>query len=169
MGNIIRVKRIQSPPRVRRKKPDSLIVADVITTSVEPKFCLLTNRKPKDCTNKHVYNKYKHVFEKIAKYLVEIRGEYKNSLESLAYDYMTSIYKRYAYYKKTPFLTQLAPSQNNQIKFEEWIHRCEEDKECPYWVEEDKYNSALEIAKKHVEMSRQKIADAAEDFEILEI
>ena len=163
--------------RVRRKnmepenveKPAQMVVAEIITHSIEPKFSMLTGRKAKDCTNKNVYEKYFDVFDRIAKYLLEIRGNYKNSIESLAHDYLSSIYERYGYYNKTPFLTQLIPSNNNQIKFEQWIHFYEEEHDGCYWVEKDVYNRALEMAKKHVEMTKKKITEVHDNFDILEI
>jgi len=165
MKRVRRVKKEQPA----KSKTHSEIVADVITASLEPKYCTLTGRRPKDCTNEHVYSKYKHVFDKIATYLLELRGDYKNSFESLSHDYLLSIYKRFGYYSKTPFLTQLSPSQNNQEKFEEWVHQYEEKYSTNYWTEVDIREKSLEIAKKHIAMSRNGIAESQDNFDIHEI
>ena len=74
-------------------------------------------------------------------YLEQLRGNFGNPMEHMAEDYFMCIYDMYAKMRKLPYYTQLSPSTNNQLKFEDWITALERD------IAPDKYfmNEAIDI------------------------
>ena len=128
--------------RVFRKDviPDNLedeggfVIASVLTDIVEKRFAPRVGRSPRFVCRPECYTKYRKTFNAIYDYLEELSRGFGNSIESLAEGYLESIYERYGYFKKTPFLTQLGPTEKNCLGFECWIHQWEEHYEESYWV-----------------------------------
>jgi hypothetical protein len=56
-------------------------------------------------------------------------------LEVLARDYFKSIYDYYDRFHRKPYLNQLSPTVDNQIRFDEWIEKWEARSTDDYWVD----------------------------------
>lgn len=127
-------------------------VAMSLTNDVEPCFAEEFGKQARFYAGESVYMKYRFVFVKVWDYLEELRGERKNSMEQLIEDYLTSIYKRWAYHKKMPFIQHLNPSENNKNGYLRYIQELEDFYSEPYWTEhEPDFHEAKRMARAHNE------------------
>lgn len=72
---------------------------------------------------------YFNMFVNIIKYLVDLRGGHTNYIGGLLYDYFDSVYEYYSRFGRVPYTNQLSPTDNNTIRFEEWIA----NRDSQYW------------------------------------
>ena len=85
--------------------------------------------------HKNPNNKYYKMFSRIIDHLIKLRGGYKNTIESLVEDYLTSVYSHYSNnYHRHPHLSNFGPSINNKIHFNEWILENELENNEEYWM-----------------------------------
>lgn len=130
--------------RNRRKKAQEnciKIIVDILEDEIMPKYHKKIYLARMEI-HKQPRNKYYTIFTKIIEYIDSMIGSHKNPFKAVVRDYLTSIFEHYKYFGRTPYLTQVSPSINNMVNFEEWIRRTENEYGENYWIKE---NSTLEI------------------------
>jgi len=117
----------------QKKSVESLII--ILEKDIEPKFGNKRKYLYKHLIHEDIQNKYHKILFKIVRFLEELKssGGYKNPMESIIRDYLTSLYSYYWRFGRTPTIFQLSPSKGNQIKFQEWIIEFEVNEQEPYW------------------------------------
>jgi hypothetical protein len=136
-------------------------VALSLTNEVEPVFAEELGRKARFFADLKCYRKYRHIFVKVWGFLEELRGEHHNSMEQLIEDYLTSIYKRWAYHKKMPFLQHISPSDNNKNGYLRYIQELEDFYSEPYWtVQEPDVNRAKSLVRAHKKGANVEVCEA---------
>jgi len=113
------------------------MVLITLEKEIEPKY---GNRKKfllKHNIHKQQNNKYHNILYNIVLYLDEMSEGYDNSIQKLVRDYLDMLYSYYWRFNRTPAITQLSPSVNNKIKFQEWIYKFEAENGESYWFTKD--------------------------------
>jgi hypothetical protein len=127
---------------------------------VEAKFAEEQGRRARFFVTEANYLKHRSTYVKIWNFLEGLRGEFKNSMEQLVEDYLTSIYKRWSFHKKVPFISHLSPSSNNEKGFFMYIQELEEFYSEPYWTEhEPNVSLAKRTAKEHTKGGVAEVCD----------
>jgi len=127
--------------RVRRRQAQENAVETIINileNRISPRFSAKKKYLLKKNIHKQVKNTYHKIFVKIIDYLDSVRLDHgcKNSFNSLAEDYLMSVYEYYWNFKRIPTLMQISPSANNQIRFDEWIDNYIRESHEEYWLYE---------------------------------
>jgi len=142
-------------PRQRSRKVQEGSVKtliEILENDIEPKYGNRRKFMLKNKIYKQTKNKYHIILYRIIQYLDEERGVRRNKLSDLMRDYLDSVYKYYWQWKRTPTVTQMSPSSNNQIRFTEYIYDFERDKGESYWtVEKPEEYEVFEFEKFNVD------------------
>jgi len=124
------------------------LAVKILTEQIEPIF----NKRPNNYAGANFHTKPENrnyrILLGITNYLLDLRGEYGNSLSNLLLDYYSSIYSYYKRINRSPYLVQLSPSDNNRFGFETWIQNWENYFGETYWVEKDRFENVVNNAKK---------------------
>jgi len=113
-----------------------MLVLKVLAETIEPKYSEIVGLKARDVNNWNTFARYYEHLAAITKYLLERKGEFANPFENIVEDYLDSVYRRYTFNRKMPFMTQLGPyAGTNADRFEEYIHHWEQKYETSYWRE----------------------------------
>jgi len=127
---------MEKPKRPRRRQLQENLVemaVKIIENDIDPMY----HRKrhlEKIYIHKQPNNKYFKLFMKIAQYLEELKGNYKNPMDELFRDYFFCICRSY---RKAPELMRFSPTPTNRIKFDEFIYRYTIESGEEYWLTED--------------------------------
>ena len=78
-------------------------------------------------------NKNFKILLKVYEYLIELRGGNGNSIEFLLLDYFRSVYQYYSVFNRLPYMNQLSPSLDNQMRHREFIYQSEVESDEDYW------------------------------------
>ena len=137
------IKRIRPPEPEQTKNINNILLNSSkvktvinILNKVENKF---NSNKPRDFSKYGIIekssSKYFIIMKEIFNFAVDIKTGYNNPVEKIIEDYLISVFKYYAAFKRLPYLNQIAPSVDNKIRFQEFIDEFEENNESKYWFD----------------------------------
>jgi hypothetical protein len=135
-----KIKRVKPKEFETEKKEDpgysAGLVAKILHEEIEPKFSTIAVKsKPRYLKGFGNKKKYKKILTSIYDYLAQLKEENYNEMHYLIEDYLTSVYERYATYKRKPFMNQIGPSEKNQEGFLIWVDKWETYYGEKYWLE----------------------------------
>ena len=123
-------------PRRRTLQENLVKIAiDILEDEIDPMFHR-SRRLKRLSIHKQKNNKYFKMIIKTVGYLEELRGDYRNPIEDLLRDYYMVVFNRFKDFGRVPTLSNLSPSANNKIAFEESVYEFTAENLDEYWISE---------------------------------